>query len=103
MNFGRRDQSPSRRRESGSKTGSGFGFCLVVRVILMYQDGLPEQQEHFLHGEVRCVHAAELGHHGEEEQGEGFSVVQRGAFGEAGQKESAAALLFCNHCAAAHW
>lgn len=69
----------------------------------MYQDGLPEQQEHFLHGEVRRVHAAELGHHGEEEQGEGFSVVQRGAFGEAGQNESAAALVFCNHCAAAHW
>ena len=38
---------------------------------------LPKQQQHFLHGEVRGVHAAELGHHGEEEQGEGLAIVQR--------------------------
>lgn len=43
-----------------------------------YQDRLPEQQQDFLHGEVGGVHAAELGHHGEEEQGEGLAVVQRG-------------------------
>lgn len=43
-----------------------------------YQDRLPEQQQNFLHGEVGGVHAAELGHHGEEEQGKGLAVVQRG-------------------------
>lgn len=58
----------------------------------MYQNGLPEQKEHFLHGEVWSVHAAELGHHGEEEEGEGFSVVQRGAFGKAGQKKVSACI-----------
>lgn len=37
----------------------------------------PQQQEDLLHGEVWRVHAAELGHHGEEEQSEGLLVVKR--------------------------
>lgn len=41
------------------------------------QDGLPEQQQDLLHGKVRSVHTAELGHHGEEQQGKWLSVVQR--------------------------
>lgn len=40
------------------------------------QYGLPQQQQHFFHREVRGTHAAELGYHGEEEKGEGLPVVE---------------------------
>lgn len=40
------------------------------------QYGLPEQEQHFLHGEMGRIHAAELGYHGEEEEGKGLSVIK---------------------------
>ncbi len=47
------------------------------RQCVNHQYSLPEQQQYFLHREVWRIHATEFGHHGEEEQGEGLSIVQR--------------------------
>lgn len=45
-----------------------------------YQHSLPEQKQHFLHGEVWSMATAEFGHHPKEHDREGFIVVQGGSW-----------------------